>query len=273
MSSGKTVSVLDSKNKFLSFTHPAKARKLVREGKYTVFNNDPFIIKMAGNGRQTMENAFINFTDFFREERDVWVQNVSGTKQISMEFVTVNGQAIPYLLPRGRKPQNLSQRVPFTAIKNSMTLRDLLNRRPRVIKLLTVEEATEFYQKRANANNTTLDSELEASFTIQRNLQDKKADTVDETPERRTIVEQAKLVEEVGEQIHPRVVGMCQESRPDPEKKAKRLKAEDFTEELSEMEGILTQDDLAYVSSHAAYKTVRAWAQKRQSDIDAASDA
>lgn len=265
MGNGKTIPVLDSKNKFLSFTHPAKARKLVKDGKCVVFNNDPFVIKkIEGNGRHVMtEKKFINFTDFFREEQDVWIQNVSGTMQISMEFITKNGQAVNYLLPRGRKPQNLSQRVPFDAIKNSMDLRNLLNRRPRVLRLMDAEEALEFYQKRAEENKTSLEDELEESFTIQRNLQEKKLPTVDEAPVRKTLEEQEKLVEEVSESIHPRIIGMCQESKKDPENKVKRLEAKDFLDELGDLEGILSVDDISYVASHAAYKTVRNWANQR----------
>lgn len=279
MGNGKTVPVLDSKNKFLSFTHPAKARKLVKDGKCTVFNNEPFVIKQNGNGRITMtDQNFINFTDFFKEEKDVWVQNVSGTKQISMEFFTRNGQVIPFLLPRGRKPQNLSQRVPFAAIKDSMSLRNLLNRRPRVLRLMETEEALEFYKNRAERNNTTFEEEMEASFSIQRNLQEKQAFTVDKAPEMLPLAEQEKLVEEVAEVIHPRVVGMCQESKKDPKSKKdstgnpQRLKAEDFLDELADLEGILTLEDFSYVSSHAAYKTVRKWANDRLAKVDSSSE-
>lgn len=269
MSNGKTIPVLDVKNGFLSFTHPAKARKLVKDGKATVFNNDPFVIKLTGDGSNTMERAFINFTDFFKEERDVWIQHVSGTKQTSMEFQTVSGQVIPYLLPKGRKPHNLSQRVPFGAIKNSMQLRDLLNRRPKVIQLMTSEEATKYYQDRADRNKTTLDEELEAAFTIQRNLQDKDADTTDKAPDRKTLEEQAQLVEEVGDQIYPRVIGLCQEAKKDPEgKDLKRLKAEDFIDELHDLEGLLSAEDFSYIASHAPYKTVKAWANSRLAKLD-----
>lgn len=265
MGNGKTVPVLDSKNKFLSFTHPAKARKLVKDGKCVVFNSNPFVIKKAeGNGRYVMnERAFINFTEFFKEERDVWVQNVSGTRQISMSFVTRNGEVIRYLLPRGRKPQNLSQRIPFDAIKNSMDLRNLLNRRPRVLELMTSEDAMAFYQKKADEKGTSLEEEVDAAFNIQKNLQEKNAPTVDTPPPRLTLEEQEKMIEEVSEEIHPRVVGMCQEAKKDKEGKVKRLKAEDFLDELSDLEGILTVDDFSYVVSHAPYKTVRNWANER----------
>lgn len=42
-----TVLVLDSKKQFLEYTHPAIARKLVKNGYAFVFTEDPFTIKLS----------------------------------------------------------------------------------------------------------------------------------------------------------------------------------------------------------------------------------
>jgi len=44
----KNIPVLDSQNKFLSYTSSAKSRILIKEGRASIFNRDPFMLKLKG---------------------------------------------------------------------------------------------------------------------------------------------------------------------------------------------------------------------------------
>lgn len=43
----KEVLVLDANRCFLSYTHPAIARKLLRDGRAIIYSRDPFTIQMS----------------------------------------------------------------------------------------------------------------------------------------------------------------------------------------------------------------------------------
>lgn len=76
---------------------------------------------------ETNTPTITNFTEYFREERDVYVQNKSNT-QVSLQFETSPGRIESVLIPRDKKPLNLTQIVPFTAIKASVDLRKKIGR-------------------------------------------------------------------------------------------------------------------------------------------------
>jgi hypothetical protein len=42
----KVVLVLDAEQRFLSYTHPAIARRLLKEGRATVYSREPFVIQI-----------------------------------------------------------------------------------------------------------------------------------------------------------------------------------------------------------------------------------
>lgn len=97
-------------------------------------------------------NGFVNFTEYFREEKDVWVQNI-GRTLISLEFDTGNGNKIGRCIPLIADPINLSREVPWDAIKNSADFRKMVMRQPRILRLLTSEEAEAFFAQRAAKKN------------------------------------------------------------------------------------------------------------------------
>ena len=86
----KNIPVLDCFNVFISYTNPAKARILIKKDKAIVFNKDPFILKLKGESDDEMlkksstdqgmfGNSITNFTKYFAQEREVYVQNMGST--------------------------------------------------------------------------------------------------------------------------------------------------------------------------------------------------
>ena len=78
----------------------------------------------------------INFTDFFREPRSIYVCNISNC-QVSVTFDIGQGHTESFLFPNSKDPLDLTRFIPFDAIKNSMDLRRMLNRSPPALRLLT----------------------------------------------------------------------------------------------------------------------------------------
>src|SRR5271166_3356217 len=90
----------------------------------------------------------INFTNFFAKERDIYVSNCSNC-QVSVQFDVGPGHTESYLFVNTKDPVNLTQKIPFHAIKSSMDFRRMLNRVPAALHLLTDEEYEAFYNKSA----------------------------------------------------------------------------------------------------------------------------
>jgi hypothetical protein len=90
--------------------------------------------------------------EFFKEERDVWIQNISDT-QLSMQFEIAPGQSHGVCIPPLPSPVCLTQEVPWDALKKSMDFRRFLNKAPPVMKLLTQDDVNEYYAKKAQAMN------------------------------------------------------------------------------------------------------------------------
>jgi hypothetical protein len=122
------VIVVDSEKCFLEYTNPGMARKLLREHKARVFSKAPFAIMLFRTvstseiRRRKVMPAVRNFTEYFKEERDVYVQNVANA-QVSCEFPISPGRVEGFLFPHNRDPINLTQFIPFHAIKDSMDFR------------------------------------------------------------------------------------------------------------------------------------------------------
>lgn len=261
----KKVRVVGPQFLYESWTHPANARTLLRDGHAKVIFKDPFTIQMVG-GTTREENPMIkqrkaitNFTDYFKEEKDVYVQNVGNT-QISLEFKDASGNVIAVLIPKNRKPLNLTQHVAFSILKNSTDLRKMVNRRPPALLLMDESEYMEYYENLAKRNKTDVDHEIEEALEEQSGLMNKtkyeappdfKPKTVDE------LIREADEVMTPDDMVTPTLVGMCQKAEKDA---PNRLKAGDFLEELSYMNEKLTSADLEYLSVHGGYATVKTWA-------------
>lgn len=89
-----------------------------------------------------------NWFKFFQTERELWVQNTSAT-QLSMQFEVAPGHYTGVLVPIGPDPVCLTNEVPFESIKKSLDFRKFLNRVPAVLRLMTEEQAHEYYTARA----------------------------------------------------------------------------------------------------------------------------
>lgn len=173
MSRGKKprVIVVDAQRQYVETISPAVARRLLRDQKVTMLRKRPCTVQLAPSnvrpdafervrevrkmatkyGSAYGANGFVNFTEFFREEKDVWVQNI-GRNLISLEFDSGNGNKIGKLIPRVSDPINLSREVPWDAIKNSADFRKQVMRNPKIMKLLTAQEAEEWFARKAASN-------------------------------------------------------------------------------------------------------------------------
>jgi len=262
------IAVLNKDNKFMSYTHPARVRKLLKQQKAEVFSNDPFTIKLKGERGKVMKPMITNFTNYFSgEERDVYVQNLSNT-QVSIQFEVGPGRYESVLVPKTRRPLNLTQHIPFEAIKRSTDIRKLVNRRPPALQLMTEAEYTKFYEDLATAMKTSVEEEITKSLELQAQLMDRRipvAKTEEEKPKTIDQVEQERLEnpEEAAEaQPLPQVVGLCAQVGADVSQGAK-LKAGDMMAELEGMEGELRPTDFEYLTSMGYYKVIKKWASAR----------
>lgn len=256
------VSVLDVDNRHISFTHPAKARRLLREGKASVFSINPFIIKLKGERRVSKMKQFTrtvkSFTDYFREERDVYVQNLSNT-QVSLQFGEMPNIS-SVLIPETRKPYNLSQHVPFRDLKNSVDLRKMINRRPPTLVLMDEQEFEKFYKDLAVRNGTTMDEEISTAYEQQIRLMSR---TVRNEDEKAKSKKQDEEIEEKAEKKgvdptpNPKIVGMCVEGSGS---------SADIIDKLKMMEDDLSITDLEYMHNNMTIKTVKKWVDKKLSE-------
>lgn len=272
----KTIPVLDSGRCFLSNTTPAKARMLLKSGKVSVFQQNPFILIMNGDlGDDNMvkkvmakNRMFIsNFTSYFSDEKEVYIQNL-GSTNISLTIQTM-GDPIYISIARTKKPMNLTQYAPFELIKNSADFRKLINRNPPILRLMTEEEYVEYYEKMAEEEKIDLESAMRKGQDAHDVLMGKKRLPVNELQ-----VEMDKKLEEKEEKLlqrkepHQRVVGLCaladKDNGPD-----QRVTAADMKEELESLESILTAEDWEFVASKGVYKTVKDFAFKKLEELTA----
>jgi len=203
-----------------------------------------------------------NFTEYFRVERDVYVQNMSNT-QVSLQFETFPGRIESVLLPKTKNPLNLTQLIPFSAIKQSVDLRKMVNRRPPVLRLLEENEYIEFYQNLAKRRGVSPEEVMDEAHQSQSDLQNKRAFTNPTRKARKTIEEEAEERKnepmDPDEKVTARVVGLCASVGDDLDEKD-RMGAREMLDELREMD--LTTADLEYLLGHGYYKSVKKYAQK-----------
>ena len=272
MSIVKNIPVLDQDHKFLSYTSSAKARILIKNGKALIFNKDPFMILLKGEGETKMSSRrteikqgiigaiIANFTKYFAEEREVYVQNM-GSTQISLSFPSSTGLDTHVTIPRTRKPYNLTQHVPFSAIKASIDFRKIINRHPPILRLLTEEEFFEYYEKRALANRTSIEEEISVAQAMQDTLMNKRTIASEALAREMEAKLEDKMEElESAPEPHPRAIGLCAEADKEYHP---RISAPDFLEELESLEDQLTVEDWEFISTKGVYKLVKKHAQDK----------
>lgn len=277
------VTVLNIKKQFIRYVHPAEARKLVSSGDAQVFSKSPFVIKMNVDYKATKMTAkqTVNFTEYFSTERDVYVQNISNC-QVSVLFEIGAGHSESYLFTNSKDPVNLTQEIPFSAIKSSMDIRKMLNRVPPALKLMTEEEYMAYYVKAADvrsmadANEAIADAAKRRvsaqnhipidSISARVEEAEKEAKASGEKPEQKKMAETAQHEDD----INPRVLNLCLQVHPSLDDKDK-ISAQTFLVELDSING-LKMIDWEYVLAHGYYKTVKNAAKKRVAELASSED-
>ena len=265
--SDKNIPVLDQQNRFLSYTSPAKARILVKDSRATIFSKNPFMLKLKGEiGENTMVSVkkhgglITNFTKYFSEPCEIYVQNMSST-QISITFPGFGpGGDFHITLPRTKKPYNLTQDVPFERIASSTDFRSLVNRRnPPLLRLIDEDEFIEYYERLADRNGTSFEEEMQKALDIKNNIANKvklPSEAMQRTYEKRLEDKVEQL--EKPEEIHPQIVGLC--AQADKDMGNQRMSADDFIDELDVLMPDLTAEDLEFVMTKGVYKKVKKFA-------------
>lgn len=289
------VLVVDSEKRFLEYTRPALARKYLKEGKAKVFSKNPFAIQLLHakptSSIRRKQMAVKNFTEYFKEERDVYVQNISSA-QLSLEFPMGEGRVEGFTIPANRNPLNLTQHIPFDAIKRSMDFRKMLSRRPPVMILLTQKEYEAFFAKIAKSRNMMtaegepdVDAAIDAAEERRRRTSDKNLretvtdrapDPIHEVVEKgsgpggaahfgeRQRVSPSEIVAE-DEIINPRILHLCNQVKAEIEEH-ERMPAQELLEALQEVPN-LSLDDYEHIRAHGYYKSVKKWARMEASRL------
>jgi hypothetical protein len=215
---------------------------------------------------KVMSSEFFDFFAYFREERPIFAQNVGNTL-ISFGFKTSYGQEDSIMLPNTPKPLCLTDYVSFDRLKESIDLRKMLNREPKVLKLLSKEEFMAYYQNLADMNGTTIEEELAAGRRAHQGIVDRSKlyPTTTESLQRTAPPTPAFKDErvEVEEQPSPKVVGLCARVSVDLEDKDKMAEG-DLMERFAALSN-LTEADLDYIQSKAHYKKIKKWAAGKSS--------
>ena len=274
-----TVTVLDASEAFLNNCHPARARLLVKEGKAAWKNGDPPTIQLkrmvAPEQRKLPTMPITNWTKFFEKEGDIYVQNIS-TSQVSLEFETSPGHSEGFLLKATRNPVNITQHIPFNAVKGSPAFRKMLNRRPPVLQILSEEEFVEYYERKAGAWGVkSAEEAIDKAEQERLGLVHKTAYTTDDKPQPihevlsdgRSLSDPKKEVRAFDsvssdEVINSRVLHLCTQVHSDI-KDSEKMKANEMLSELETVESELKIDDYEYLRSHGYWKSVKNWAKAR----------
>lgn len=216
-----------------------------------------------------------NWLEYFKQEKDVYIQNVSGMR-ISMVFSDSHGRAHSHSFDPSSRPAQLTQYIPFDAIKNSVDFRKLVARRPPMIVLLTEEEFRNYYAEMAkSAGLFTKDEkgkkvpDVEAALDkveadrrkhVQREpLADaKEQDPIHEVEEDDSGKKVARAPAPVSEEdlIHPKVIHLCNQVKNEvPENE--KMPASELIMELKGLGAVLKLDDWEYVRAHGWYASVK----------------
>ena len=290
--SPQEVIIIDSEKRFLEYVHPGRARRMVKEKKAKVFSKSPFAIMLlrpvsSSSIRRRKEMTVRNFTEYFKDERDVYVQNMASA-QVSVEFPINNNRTEGFTFPHSRDPINLTQHIPFDAIKGSMDFRKMLSRRPPALQLLSEDEYTAYFSKRASKRGMTttegepdIDAAIDqseekrrrtADRTMREHVADKAPPPIHEVIEKgtgpggakhfgeRERVMSSEVVTE-DEIINPKVLHYCNQVKAEIEEE-ERMPARELLEALEDIPE-LKLDDLEHIRAHGYYKSVKKWAKQR----------
>lgn len=275
---GKEVVVTDTEERFLEPTHPAKARKLMRNGKADLISKDPPAIRLRNPIEPTPGRKFSmngerariqELTKFFEVEQDIYVQNISDDPRIVLIEFKVDRETITFTLPEGRDPICLTGQIPFSSIKNSVDFRRMAQRRPPVMRLMTAEEYQKYFETKVETRKLVgefkeVQELIEDAERKAVEVHQKKVKTKDRAPSPPQSLDQAIKDEQFVTQeevIQPRVlwvVRQCdKEMKTDTEDN--RMPASEALDALQAL--TLTDDDLNYIHGMCHYPQISKWAK------------
>ena len=206
----------------------------------------------------------MNFTQLFKEEKELYVQNVSHG-QVSLQFGR-GDDAVSFLLPRKQDPINLTNHVPFKLIAASTDFRKLLTRTTPVVKLLTQEQYDAFYAARAKAEKTTVDAAIAKAESARQHAKDVIAPAVTTAPKDVEKEEEEEEHVNAEDAVNARIIHLCgQVSTQIPAED--RMKYTDLLERLKDIQGELTMDDYEYILANTGNKSIHTWVKANQKDL------
>ena len=210
-------------------------------------------------------NSLLNFTEYFKDEHDVWVMClVPG--QVAINFEVSPGHQTVFCVPNTGDPYNLTQRFPWDAIKRSTDLRHFVSGRPEpALRLMSPEEAEAHFAKKAErlglanaaAAKQAAEKRRREMYTRQGPTDKSRIDPV--TPLEDEIEEKPVRQDQL---IQPRIIHLCRQVASDiPDND--RMPAAQFLDELESIEGSLSVDDMQYLVGNGRYRSIIRWADVR----------
>jgi hypothetical protein len=209
----------------------------------------------------------INFTEYFKEERDVWARClVPG--QVVISFRDSTGRSRGVTIPYGKDPVNLSATATFNDIKDSGSVRSLFS--AGALMLMTVEEVETYFEEKAKRRGLASADEARAQAAERYNKiysRQKIGHDLSRPPASASVFdtedgEKYDGVIRVEDTITPRVMHLCRQVASDlPDNN--RMPASELLDELEAVEGTLTLDDLEYIRANGTYHSVKKWADVR----------
>lgn len=209
-----------------------------------------------------------NWTQWFKEEKDIYIQNISNTI-VSMTFQVAPGVTEGFTLQNDRDPINLTDHIPFAAIKASTDFRKLMNRRPPVMIVLTQEEYEGYYARRQGETGKSAEDLRVEAIERQRKLQNRQMElsskSLAQKPDPRDQQSDAPEGPFITEDdiINPRIMHLMKQVAHDVPKDQK-MSATELLQELDNLLPELKIDDLEYVRSKGHYKAVKKWAVQQE---------
>ncbi len=264
------VIVLDMERRFLDYVHPAFARRLIKDQAALVYSRDPFVIQVKSKDslliKKDNPNMISNFTEYFKAEKDVYVQNVSNC-QVSVNFEVGPGHSESYLFTNSKDPVNLTRTIPYQAIKNSMDLRKMLNRVPAALKLLEEEDFNAYYKRQAVTHGLTSVDEALAQAEARRIAAQNHVPLTDAVEEDRSekAEKKASVIIAEADAINSRVLHLCLQVHPSVPDQSK-MSAQQLLSELDSINDMRITD-WEYVQSHGFYKSVKNLAKKMVAEL------